>query len=142
MVKLITKRDAESFYAKAFVICHESNYSAGRTLNISKSDDVSVYFDIRTPHGLLEVSVLREKWIQVLGFSVSMRFVDSPDFYPLIDGLLYDKTTGKWGFPCFQDLGQDGLLEILAERLDWAQDSVSALKAARVLSHDGELLMI
>ena len=112
---------AEEFYAEVYALCHVPDASVNRSFSLSGSDEVSTAFHVGTPHGLLEVSVLRPEWLTKLGCSVMMRFKDAPDIFPGVSGRDYDKPTGKWNITSGLVGGPKEVLAELAARLDWAQ---------------------
>ncbi len=123
MQKEITRAQAEAFYAEAYAICHSPRLEDGRTFSLAASNHpISSAFHITTPHGLLEVGVVRPEW-RSLGYSIYMRFMDRPAICPEVGGLYYSQQTGKWGL-----YGSDSAKKLaeLSARLDWAQGRQTA----------------
>jgi len=126
----ITRREAEDFYAAVFARCHEPDFTKGRWVSSASSDVVSTSFLIRTAAaaGDLEVSVVKADFPTLSG-SVSMRFKNAPvDYFPPVDGLAFDRHTGKWNIY----LGSGGFDEVLAtlsRRLDAVQGRASVALA-------------
>lgn len=122
MPNKISRKDAQLFYATAWIHLHEPDHSKGRCVSFAAHPDrpYEELFNIQTHHGLLRVYVMHEDHIPARGYSITMRFATSPAIKPEIGAEFYDPATGYWELP----LGEGGphvMLQELAARLDWAQ---------------------